>query len=262
MSSKAMSQAQLLAPLQQFLHCQTPQAWLDHASQASQLPALLIDHCNCELKAAQTAVWLVRKYAITEELGPVLLRWMKPYEDFVYRRIPLGPTSAKNDLPSGIKPADDSLFSNQLLSKMILLVKEELHHFEQVLAIMNERNIAYQNISAGRYAKGLMKCVRTYEPAALIDKLIIGAYIEARSCERFAKLSPYLDPELHKFYTSLLRSEARHYQDYLSLAKLVAEDAGTAGQIDERIKQIGEKEAELICQPDPEFRFHSGVPES
>ncbi len=89
----------------------------------------------------------------------------------------------------------------------------------------------------------------------LIDKLIIGAYIEARSCERFAKVAPYLDEELRKFYISLLRSEARHYQDYLKLAAAIA-----GGDISDRIKAIGEKEAELIQAPDDMFRFHSGVP--
>ncbi len=100
-----------------------------------------------------------------------------------------------------------------------------------------------------------MKAVRTHEPATLIDKLIVGAYIEARSCERFAKLAPYLDEELKRFYISLLRSEARHYQDYLILAEQIAGE-----DISERVKVIGAKEAELISSPDDSFRFHSGAP--
>ena len=55
---------------------------------------------------------------------------------------------------------------------------------------MDEYNIPYQSITPSRYAKGLIKHVKTYEPDAMIDKLIIGAYIEARSCERFAALAP------------------------------------------------------------------------
>jgi tRNA-(ms[2]io[6]A)-hydroxylase len=99
-----------------------------------------------------------------------------------------------------------------------------------------------------------MKHVRTHEPAKLSDTLICGAYIEARSCERFAKLAPYLDDELALFYTSLLRSEARHFQDYLTLATKVS------GQdINPRIMFIGEKEAALILAEDQQFRFHSGV---
>lgn len=85
--------------------------------------------------------------------------------------------------------------------------------------------------------------------------LIIGAYIEARSCERFAKLAPYLDEDLKKFYISLLRSEARHYRDYLTLAEKIA-----GKDIGDRILVIGAREAEMIMSPDHEFRFHSGIP--
>lgn len=82
--------------------------------------------------------------------------------------------------------------------------------------------MAYHKITASRYARGLLREVTTHEPDTLVDKLICGAYIEARSCERFAALAPYLDPELAKFYRSLLRSEARHYQDYLTLARQIS----------------------------------------
>ena len=58
---------------------------------------------------------------------------------------------------------------------MVLLIKEELHHFQQVLDIMTSRGIEYSNVRAGRYAKGMMKHVRTHEPAAIIYKLICGA---------------------------------------------------------------------------------------
>jgi tRNA-(ms[2]io[6]A)-hydroxylase len=74
--------------------------------------------------------------------------------------------------------------------------KEELHHFWQVREAMLARDIPYVKITASRYAKGMLKEVRTHEPLTLIDKLICGAYIEARSCERFAALAPFLDDEI------------------------------------------------------------------
>jgi len=81
---------------------------------------------------------------------------------------------------------------------------------------MAARGIEYSNVRAGRYAKGFDEaCAHPTSLQALIDKLICGALIEARSCERFAALAPYLDDDLNKFYVSLLRSEARHFQDYL-----------------------------------------------
>ncbi|PST91997.1 tRNA isopentenyl-2-thiomethyl-A-37 hydroxylase MiaE [Photobacterium jeanii] len=210
-----------------------------------------------ELKASQTVLFLIRKYAVDKTSGDVLLEWAKPYEEFVYGKERDSSVfhSKKNGLSAPLTSKADFAHGQELIEKMVRLIKEEFHHFEQVLEIMEKRDIPYQSLSAGRYAKGLMKTVRTFEPATLVDKLIIGAYIEARSCERFAKLAPFLDDELKKFYISLLRSEARHYQDYLTLAEKIA------GQdISDRIQLIGAKEAELINSPDDNFRFHSGVP--
>jgi len=251
-----MSTENLLAPIKSFLKCETPQAWIDKAKQSENLPVLLTDHLICELKAAQTAMWLIRKYAVDKSSGQVLLEWLQPYEKYIYRKEgDLETLSQKLKFSKAILPKSNSLIGQDVIDKMVLLIKEELHHFYQVLEIMNARNIPYDNITAGRYAKGMMTNIRTHEPAILIDKLICGAYIEARSCERFAKIAPHLDDELNKFYVSLLRSEARHFQDYLSLAELIAGE-----DISDRIQFFGEIEAQLISTPDEDFKFHSGVP--
>ncbi|WKE64153.1 tRNA isopentenyl-2-thiomethyl-A-37 hydroxylase MiaE [Gallaecimonas kandeliae] len=245
----------LLEPIEAFLGCATPDAWLAEATEPGNLPLLLIDHCNCELKAAQTAIWLIRRYAVDGESGKALLAWVKPYEDFVYRRAQGDFGGAKNALIGELKSKDGFSHGPEILDKMIRLIKEELHHFEQVLEILAERQIPYATVTAARYAKGLIAEVRDHEPWTLVDKLIVGAFIEARSCERFARLAPLVDEELGRFYVSLLRSEARHYQDYLSLARQVA---GT--DIDERVALFRAKEAELIQSPDSQLRFHSGIP--
>ena len=251
---------QLLVPIYDFLGCETPNRWVEQAKQPEQLTALLIDHCNCELKAAQTAMLMIRKYAIDKSSSHLLKTWAKPYEDFVYQQDRnalefLARDSKKNDITSELIANKNLTNSTDLMSKMVRLIKEEFHHFEQVLQIMTARGIDYSNIRAGRYAKQLIFHMRTHEPLTLIDKLIIGAFIEARSCERFAKLAPHLDDELAKFYTSLLRSEARHFQDYLALAEDIAGE-----DISERIDYFREKEMELILTEDSEFRFHSGLP--
>lgn len=142
-----------------------------------------------------------------------------------------------------------------LLHKMSRLAREELRHFEQVLAIMKKRGITYGHLSPSRYAGGLRKGVREAEPARLVDVLIVGAFIEARSCERFARLAPHLDEELRDFYTSLLKSEARHFQDYLRLAEQAAGE-----DISPRVNHFAQMERALIEAPDGEFRFHSGPP--
>jgi len=196
-----------LTPIKEFLACETPEAWISEALNHPEI--LLIDHANCEKKAAKTALQLMFKY---------------------------------------VEHTD-------LLNKMSRLAREELRHFEQVLAIMQKRNVEYVYVSASRYAAELMKKVRKSEPEKLIDTLIIGAFIECRSCERFAKISPFLDEELAKFYISLLRSESRHFMDYIGLAQsLSAED------ISPRVEYFRGLESQLILTPDEEFRFHSGVP--
>ncbi|WP_144393386.1 tRNA-(ms[2]io[6]A)-hydroxylase [Pleionea sediminis] len=199
-----------ISPVHDFLKCQTPDAWLQHA--VNDLPTLMIDHARCEKKAASTALSLMFKF-----------------------------------------PERQSL-----LHKLSRLAREELRHFEQVFELMRERNIEYQHLSASRYAAKLREPVKLGEERALIDVLIIGAYIEARSCERFAALAPVIepiDPILAKYYRFLLKSESRHFLDYLALAREYSKEP-----IEERVEFFGELEAELIESPDTVFRFHSGVP--
>uniref|UniRef100_UPI003566FD4D tRNA isopentenyl-2-thiomethyl-A-37 hydroxylase MiaE n=2 Tax=Halomonadaceae TaxID=28256 RepID=UPI003566FD4D len=65
----------------------------------------------------------------------------------------------------------------------------------------------------------------------------------------------HLDPELAKFYRTLVKSEGRHYEDYLMLARHLA-----PAPIESRIAFFADREAELVQSPDQAFRFHSGVP--
>lgn len=203
-----MSAAGDMADIQSFLLCPTPRAWVTWALQHQDV--LLVDHANCEKKAASTALNLMYRY----------------------------------------------VDNHRLLSKLSRLAREELRHFEQVIAIMKARGIQYPQLSASRYAAALRTQVRTHEPARLLDTLLIGAIIEARSCERFATLAPELDAPLGEFYRSLLKSEARHFGDYLKLAV----DVGSKAAVDERLPALLECERVLIETPDLEFRFHSGVP--
>lgn len=251
-----MPSPELLAPILSFLKCETPQTWIDEAIKKENLTILLIDHLVCELKAAQSAMFLIRKYAVDKDSAQVLLEWLRPFEQFIYKKTgDWQQFPNQNKLTKAVIPKSNSPYGQDLIDKMVLLIKEELHHFYQVLEMMDDYGIEYKHITPGRYAKGMLSHVKTHEPATLVDKLICGAYIEARSCERFAKLAPHVDKKLGDFYMSLLRSEARHYQDYLQLAEDIA---GT--DISERVTFFGAKEAELILASDPDFKFHSGVP--
>ena len=205
-----MSAASNLAGVQSFLLCPTPPAWVSWALQHQDL--LLVDHANCEKKAASTALNLMYRY----------------------------------------------VGHHRLLNKLSRLAREELRHFEQVIAIMQERGVSYPQLSASRYAAALRQQVRTHEPGRLVDTLLVGAIIEARSCERFAALAPVLDGELGQFYASLLKSEARHFSDYLKLATELGSPVEVAG----RLAVLLQCEKGLIEEPDVELRFHSGVPPS
>lgn len=142
-----------------------------------------------------------------------------------------------------------------LLKEMSQLAREELRHFDKVIKMMNKNQIVFKNLSPSRYARELLKTADSKEPNRLLDLLVVSAFIEARSCERFAVLIPQLSGELKRFYTGLLAAEARHFKIYLQLAQGIAQDA-----IKSHVNKIAEKEAELITSPDSCFRFHSGIP--
>lgn len=203
-----MTAAVDIGPINDFLYCQTPEPWVTWALANQEL--LLIDHANCEKKAASTALNLMYRY----------------------------------------------VGHHALLTRLSRLAREELRHFEQVIALMKSRDIAYPQLSAARYAGELRQLVRTHEPARLVDTLLVGAIIEARSCERFAALVPVLDAELAEFYASLLKSESRHFTDYLKLAGVL----GSPEEVAARLPVFLQREQELIESTDVEFRFHSGVP--
>ena len=190
-----------------FLYCSTPQAWIDAV--VADLPTLLIDHANCEKKAASTALNLIFRYVDKPELS----------------------------------------------MKLSKLAREELRHFEQVLTLLQKRNIDFEHVSASRYAAELRKGVRTSEPHRLVDMMIVSAIVEARSCERFEAVIPVLDEELAQFYTSLLKSEARHFQVYLNYAKKYSPE-----DIQPRVDFFLARDRELVESDDTEFRFHSGSP--
>lgn len=146
----------------------------------------------------------------------------------------------------------------RLAQQMSRLAREELRHFEQVRSIMEDMDIPFERQTASRYAGKLREQVRRDEPDKLLDMLLIGALIEARSCERFAALAPHLPEKLGKFYTGLLASESRHFKQYIAFAK--SECEADEQQIEKRLDELKTIEAALISEPDSQFRFHSGKP--
>ena len=197
--------------VREFLTVDTPAAWFQAA--ADNLPLLLIDHANCEKKAASTALSMMYRYV---------------------------------EYP-------------HLLQKMSSLAREELRHFEQVLELMTDCGIVYEQINSSRYAQGLHKLVSKAEPRRLVDLLICGAVVEARSCERFAVLVQVLPEKVSELYRSLLNSEARHFQEYLGLAEEVNQQSGGYPSFDERVNDFLAADAELVTAADSQLRFHGGA---
>jgi tRNA 2-(methylsulfanyl)-N6-isopentenyladenosine37 hydroxylase len=185
----------------------TPDSWFECA--AASWRDLLVDHANCEKKAASTALSLIFTYP----------------EDM------------------------------DLTERMSRLAREELRHFEQVQRLMQQLQVPFIRMSPARYGEGMRRVIRREEPGRLLDLLICGALIEARSCERFIGLAPRLEEPLRAFYASLAASEARHHGLYLRLA-----EQRYPHEWREVLKKLGAIEAELVIQPDPLFRFHSGAP--
>jgi tRNA-(ms[2]io[6]A)-hydroxylase len=135
------------------------------------------------------------------------------------------------------------------------LAREELDHFQQVLAQLDARKIRYETLKPSPYGMALHALTRRDEPDRLVDILLISALIEARSCERFQILAEGLtEPGLVELYRSLHASEAKHHGIYLELAaRLVDRDA-----LDLRLAQLARSEAEVVGEPCGWVRLHAG----
>jgi tRNA-(ms[2]io[6]A)-hydroxylase len=143
---------------------------------------------------------------------------------------------------------------SDLLESLSPLVREEMLHFEKVLQLLRERNITFRHLKAPRYGSALLELITKDDPQKLIDKLIIGAIIEARSAERFLALVPHLKSELASFYQTLAKSESRHFLSYLTHATTLSKT-----DITPRVEMFLKREDDLIHEKESVFRFHSGV---
>lgn len=131
----------------------------------------------------------------------------------------------------------------QLMAPLSELAREELEHFEQVLALLQARGLKYGRMRPSPYPGRLLSVVREGEPERLIDTLLCCAYIEARSCERMKLLARRLEPpDLRELYAGLLASEARHHRLYLDLAETLLPPDAVAVRRDE----IGAHEAQIV----------------
>ncbi|MEL6489264.1 MAG: tRNA-(ms[2]io[6]A)-hydroxylase [Cyanobacteria bacterium J06555_13] len=189
-----------------FLKTPTSQAWVEQA--IANMDTILLDHAQCERKAAGTAIQMMSRY------------------------------------PSSV----------ELVRELTAIAQEELSHYDQVNNWLEQRGVPLQPVSPPPYGAGLKKCVRRQEPDRMLDLLLVSALIEARSHERLGLLGEHCpDPQLAKFYRSLMASEARHYGSYWLLATTYFD----TDLVNERLEELAEEESRILSTLHPEPRVHS-----
>jgi tRNA-(ms[2]io[6]A)-hydroxylase len=181
---------------------------------------------------------------------------------------PLWAERATNDLPTlladhahcEMKAASNALSLAarvpqlpKLARALIAIAKEELDHFDAVLAELERRGVPLPPPSVDKYAAELRgvtrKDSRASAEAALVDRLLIAALIEARSCERLGLVARALasrgEQELAVLYEELFASEARHYRTFLDLAITVVSDEAV---VRERLAEMAAAEGAIAAR--------------
>jgi tRNA 2-(methylsulfanyl)-N6-isopentenyladenosine37 hydroxylase len=142
----------------------------------------------------------------------------------------------------------------QLVKQLTAIAKEELEHYEQVNQWLDKKHIPLAPLNAPPYGSKLKAQIRHQEPDRLLDCLLVSALIEARSHERLGLLGEHCpEPELAKFYRSLMASEARHYGMYWLLATQYCDRS----LVDERLSELSLIESEILSTLYHEARIHS-----
>jgi tRNA-(ms[2]io[6]A)-hydroxylase len=133
----------------------------------------------------------------------------------------------------------------KLVDVLTPVVAEEWSHFERVLDMLRKRGYSLGAQRKDEYVEGLQKTLKKggNREQQLMEKLLMNALIEARSCERFKILSANIqDQELSTFYYELMVSEAGHYKNFLQLAKEYMPEM----IVNERWKEFLDQEAQIV----------------
>jgi tRNA 2-(methylsulfanyl)-N6-isopentenyladenosine37 hydroxylase len=190
----------------------TSEGWVEIALE--NLDSVLVDHAHCEMKAASNALSLAVRASQTPGV----------------------------------------------VAELVSLAEEELKHFRRVMVELDRRGLSLGPPPPDGYAADLRKAVRAHRDerdasasqpiGALVDRLLVAALIEARSCERFRLLSEALKERgpahLSAFYEELLAAEARHFRTFVDLAHKVA--GPDDGWVEARFHKVAELEGELASR--------------
>ena len=133
----------------------------------------------------------------------------------------------------------------ELVKTMTDIAIEELVHFKQVVQLMTERNIQLKADEKDSYVNQLRQHFRKGTDWYFLDRLIVGAIVEARGCERFSLISECLtDEKLKKYYRAISQSEQKHYQIFMDLAYLYFDKQN----VDERVDELLHIEADILAR--------------
>jgi tRNA-(ms[2]io[6]A)-hydroxylase len=140
---------------------------------------------------------------------------------------------------------------------MTAVARDEAAHLAQVTRLLLRRGGRLDRFHKNPYANALRQLVRKGEPVEILDRLLVAALIEVRSCERFGVLAAVSgDAELAGFYRALFTSEFEHYQVFLRLARGIVDEA----EVNARWQAMLAFEARIIAGQPAGPRIHSGWP--
>ena len=134
-----------------------------------------------------------------------------------------------------------------LVDAMLEVAKEELAHFQAVHEKIKERGLKFGRERKDNYVAELYAFMRKghSRDVAFVDRLLFGAMVEARSCERFKVLSENIpDEDLKKFYRDLMVSEANHYTTFIGFARKYANGI----DVDKRWQEFIDFETSIITK--------------
>lgn len=150
----------------------------------------------------------------------------------------------------------------ELQEPLSRLAREELVHFERVLKLLGQRGGRFRAQRPSSYATRLKELVRPRDPQRLLDELLVGAAIEARSSERMQRMAEALErvpaargaEEVARFYRDLVAAEARHKEVYYDLAVALC----GADAVAERWRDVQAHEALVMARPSARPGLHAG----
>ena len=130
-----------------------------------------------------------------------------------------------------------------LVREMLVLAREELEHFHQVIWILQSKDLVLRRDEKDVYVQTLRREIRGGRDEYFLDRLLVGGIVEARGCERFGRVAEALAPgALKDFYRAITRSESQHHVLFDRLAR----EYFDATVVDVRKSELLDREAEIL----------------